>query len=179
MLISGGKFTSFSDLALSWTAVNPPNGVLGDIWGNFSLASGWPPPNNNSGSVYSMQGGFNPRTTSRISIDYVDSSNQLIIHGFGAAVDNIDSGKFLVSLFLCSPFCESSPSGWYGPVTFSSFSVELVGATPAVPEPSTWAMLLIGFAAIGFAGYRSSRPRSSERFINHQRSPHASAHRQG
>jgi hypothetical protein len=24
----------------------------------------------------------------------------------------------------------------------------------AVPEPSTWAMLLIGFAAIGFAGYR-------------------------
>jgi PEP-CTERM motif len=27
----------------------------------------------------------------------------------------------------------------------------------AVPEPSTWAMLLIGFAAIGFAGYRKSR----------------------
>ena len=25
--------------------------------------------------------------------------------------------------------------------------------TPSVPEPSTWAMLLIGFAAIGFAGY--------------------------
>jgi hypothetical protein len=28
---------------------------------------------------------------------------------------------------------------------------------PAVPEPSTWAMLLIGFAGIGFAGYRNSR----------------------
>jgi hypothetical protein len=26
-----------------------------------------------------------------------------------------------------------------------------------VPEPSTWAMRLIGFAAIGFAGYRRSR----------------------
>jgi hypothetical protein len=26
---------------------------------------------------------------------------------------------------------------------------------PPVPEPSTWAMLLIGFAAIGFAGYRA------------------------
>jgi hypothetical protein len=25
---------------------------------------------------------------------------------------------------------------------------------PNVPEPSTWAMLLIGFAAVGFAGYR-------------------------
>jgi PEP-CTERM motif len=27
----------------------------------------------------------------------------------------------------------------------------------AVPEPSTWAMMLIGFAGLGFAGYRASR----------------------
>ena len=27
----------------------------------------------------------------------------------------------------------------------------------AVPEPSTWAMILIGFAGLGFAGYRRSR----------------------
>ena len=27
----------------------------------------------------------------------------------------------------------------------------------AVPEPSTWAMLLLGFAGLGFAGYRRSR----------------------
>ncbi len=27
----------------------------------------------------------------------------------------------------------------------------------AVPEPSTWAMMLAGFVAIGFAGYRGSR----------------------
>ena len=26
-----------------------------------------------------------------------------------------------------------------------------------VPEPSTWAMLLIGFAGLGFAGYRMRR----------------------
>jgi PEP-CTERM motif len=25
---------------------------------------------------------------------------------------------------------------------------------PAVPEPSTWAMILLGFAALGFLGYR-------------------------
>jgi hypothetical protein len=30
--------------------------------------------------------------------------------------------------------------------------------TDAVPEPSTWAMLLIGFASLGFAGWRRSRP---------------------
>ncbi len=27
----------------------------------------------------------------------------------------------------------------------------------AVPEPSTWAMMLAGFAGLGFAGYRASR----------------------
>ena len=28
------------------------------------------------------------------------------------------------------------------------------GFTSAVPEPSTWAMLLVGFGSLGFAGYR-------------------------
>ena len=26
-----------------------------------------------------------------------------------------------------------------------------------VPEPSTWAMMVVGFAGLGFAGYRASR----------------------
>ena len=29
-----------------------------------------------------------------------------------------------------------------------------------VPEPSTWAMMLLGFAGLGFAGYRKSRRRA-------------------
>jgi hypothetical protein len=30
----------------------------------------------------------------------------------------------------------------------------------AVPESSTWAMMLVGFAGLGFAGYRSTRRRA-------------------
>jgi hypothetical protein len=28
------------------------------------------------------------------------------------------------------------------------------GSAPVVPEPSTWAMMLLGFAGLGFVGYR-------------------------
>ncbi len=33
----------------------------------------------------------------------------------------------------------------------------LFGSLTAVPEPSTWAMMLAGFAGLGFAGYRRAR----------------------
>ena len=38
-----------------------------------------------------------------------------------------------------------------------SFASIDVSSTPAVPEPSTWAMMLLGFTGLGFAGYRRSR----------------------
>ena len=31
------------------------------------------------------------------------------------------------------------------------------GAVETIPEPSTWAMMLLGFAGLGFVGYRTSR----------------------
>ncbi len=36
-------------------------------------------------------------------------------------------------------------------------AVDQVQIGSAVPEPSTWAMMLLGFAGLGFAGYRTSR----------------------
>ena len=40
-------------------------------------------------------------------------------------------------------------------LTFTGSGVFVVGGV--VPEPSTWAMMLLGFAGLGFAGYRASR----------------------
>jgi hypothetical protein len=38
-----------------------------------------------------------------------------------------------------------------GPISFgTSFTV----AAPAVPEPSTWAMMILGFLGVGFMAYR-------------------------
>jgi hypothetical protein len=37
-------------------------------------------------------------------------------------------------------------------------------AASSVPEPSTWAMMLVGFAGLAFAGYRP-RVRTRERMV--------------
>jgi hypothetical protein len=34
---------------------------------------------------------------------------------------------------------------------------EIRGFLTAVPEPSTWAMMILGFAGVGFMAYRRSR----------------------
>ena len=42
---------------------------------------------------------------------------------------------------------------------FTATSVGLIDVqfAPPVPEPSTWAMMILGFAGLGFGGYRASR----------------------
>jgi hypothetical protein len=40
--------------------------------------------------------------------------------------------------------------------SFASIDV----TTPTIPETSTWAMMLLGFAGLGYAGWRSSRKTS-------------------
>jgi PEP-CTERM motif len=37
------------------------------------------------------------------------------------------------------------------------YAVNSGGSITTVPEPSTWAMMLLGFAGLGYAGYRSNR----------------------
>jgi hypothetical protein len=37
------------------------------------------------------------------------------------------------------------------------FVVNPGGSITAIPEPSTWAMMLLGFAGLGYAAYRGSR----------------------
>jgi hypothetical protein len=43
------------------------------------------------------------------------------------------------------------------PEYFVDFTTPVVGVGGSIPEASTWAMLVIGFAGLGFAGYRRAR----------------------
>ena len=48
---------------------------------------------------------------------------------------------------------------WTNPTTENWYGFTV--GVGAVPEPSTWAMLLLGFAGLGFAGYRRTKARVS------------------
>jgi PEP-CTERM motif len=60
------------------------------------------------------------------------------------------------------PFFDWTPidffSGGVGPALEDAIeSFKFTRVTGAVPEPSTWAMMLLGFAGLGYAGYRKTR----------------------
>jgi hypothetical protein len=43
------------------------------------------------------------------------------------------------------------------PIESANDTIQLTTAGHAIPEPSTWAMMLLGIAGLGFVGYRASR----------------------
>ena len=68
------------------------------------------------------------RAAGQPGIDYLRPAHRLEARRFGT--DIVGAGQFNASFSL-----SGSP----------------------VPEPSTWAMMLLGFAGLGFAGYRRAR----------------------
>jgi hypothetical protein len=63
----------------------------------------------------------------------------------------------------------TSDSGFKEMKHFEVSGLTLDGGAPTqtsgVPEPSTWAMLLLGFAGLGYAGFRQSRKERVSRWI--------------
>jgi hypothetical protein len=65
-----------------------------------------------------------------------------------AGIDNSQDPGFLVSFMTPEKF---------GSVVFTTGSSDFEFAVAGVPEPSTWAMLGLGFAGLAFTGYKRSR----------------------
>ncbi len=75
------------------------------------------------------------------------------IHGVSAApvvTSVLQPGDYNLTLFYTDRHVTGA--GLYFSVDTSNVTI-----SPGVPEPSTWAMILLGFAGLGYAGYRRTR----------------------
>jgi hypothetical protein len=89
-----------------------------------------------------------PDTYTGLPFDFTNSNFSLTADGV------YDANSVLLTTLVDNTFSHGMV-GLYqfsaGQTSFSDFSVT---GTLAVPEPSTWAMLLLGFAGLGFTAYR-------------------------
>jgi len=58
-------------------------------------------------------------------------------------------------------YINSHPSDASHHIVGDEIYTEVLGLSSPVPEPSTWAMMLLGFAGLGFAGYRGAKKRTA------------------
>jgi PEP-CTERM motif len=76
---------------------------------------------------------------------------------FGSAHPDFAGGLMLFGLMQSvGPTVLATPS----PI-LANYDNLGIGITSGVPEPSTWALALLGFAGLGFVGYRNTKSRQS------------------
>jgi hypothetical protein len=102
--------------------------------------------------------------------------SEALIGGVVNGVDAVASGTddfFLVWTPVSSvpdvfAYATSNTQAVFEGTNFTQFNV--TAATP-VPEPSTWAMMLVGFAGLGYAGYRRRSAQEGLRLLRRLSSP--------
>jgi hypothetical protein len=120
----------------------------------FAVASGLPAMSNGFVTYDNL---FWPGGAPATASDFDGAGGFLDIYGLmftiggGTVVDLFNNGVGAITHI---------PYGGFGVVVAtSSTALDYVGGgvTASTPEPSTWAMMVLGFAGLGFAGYRKAR----------------------
>ena len=112
---------------------------------------------------FSFRGQLNPvGDTGVIDVTWTDStgtSGTIAFTGIaGPDTDFARLGIVSTDETLASVVISTAPGESFKEFKQVQFSA---GIQPSIPEPSTWAMMLAGFAGLGFLGYRTSRRESA------------------
>ena len=121
--------------------------------GTFALANG---THNYTGESFTLQILFTDPTGVTPGATYLANLTGSV-QGNNGKIEKIDfdntpqafsfaGGTFTLQVFDVSPFAVGKSNSIAG-------QIELTSVTP-VPEPTTWAMMLLGFAGVGFLAYR-------------------------
>jgi PEP-CTERM motif len=91
------------------------------------------------------------------------SSSGPVACGDQSFLNNISYETILFGISVTNLYYYFDPTAFSTPGTYQTVlfgdaqAAQLVVSIVSVPEPSTWAMMLIGFAGLGFVGYRARR----------------------
>ncbi|MGH6799312.1 MAG: PEP-CTERM sorting domain-containing protein [Roseiarcus sp.] len=139
-------------VAVTHDTPEPTNLLAPHDFSRFAVATGLPAVNNGFLTYDNLfwPGGA-PPTASDFSGhgSFLDIYGLMFSIGGGAVVDLFSNGVGF-----------GPPGAVFGvAVANSDTALDYVsaGVTASTPEPSTWAMMLLGFAGLAFAGYRASR----------------------
>jgi hypothetical protein len=161
---------TFTDTNTSPNIVNAPVGPLVDInhatpesgntaapkdFSRFAVATGLPAINNGFLTYDNL---FWPGGAPRTASDYPGAGSFLDIYGLMFSIGN----SRVVDLFSNGVGFGLDPgsAAVFGvAVATADMSLDYVGngVTASTPEPSTWAMMILGFAGLGFLGYSQTR----------------------
>jgi len=158
MVVSGEANREY--FSSSYVLFDPRLGTLNDVSQTISGSLTWTPGGDpaelelfsrrlsqRSSQTFLSSSSKNPRV---IDVDLMsearDSKTLSIFTGIGAIVSFFDARE-----------TPRRPAGTLSGMLSGVVTYDYTPATPAVPEPSTWAMMLIGFAGLGYAGYRRAR----------------------
>jgi len=118
----------------------------------FAVASGLPVMSNGFVTYDNL---FWPGNAPATASDFPGAGTFLDIYGLAFTI----GGGTVVDLFS-NGIGFGPPGAVFGvAVVTSETTLDYVsaGVAASTPEPSTWAMMILGFAGLGFAGYRASR----------------------
>jgi hypothetical protein len=114
---------------------------------------------------YTTQSDFDPGTfVYEVTVASKKTSDEFFIGANSVNSIELDltKGRYLVDFTVVQPDAVSAAIG--DSLDQLTYSGDFHLTLAAVPEPSTWAMMLLGFAGLGYAGYRrrGGLPRAAE-----------------
>jgi cholinesterase len=93
--------------------------------------------------------------------------DNIIEHPSEFGMTNVTDPCMVSPSMICSTpgtffyYFNSHPSDASHHIVGNDLFTEVLGLPAPVPEPSTWAMMLLGFVGLGFAGYRGAKKRTA------------------